>query len=277
MAFRSYAGAPVAYGSLDVHRGSGSVCCVVRRWPFACRLRADADRGRVYHSFFAELLAVANPVSFRIGGGCFDWTDQRGRKSGRFSWSLRDGIAALAHRFVHGWADGFADVHGGRRRGGAVIAGSKASSRRRSRRLVKIMRGHFGAGQLKRLDVRGFHRNDAILTLQEAFDLQECVMNDDGMVPFKKLRRDNDVGDSGFVFEAQKHKTFGRAGALANNDRAYYIHGFAVGQMLQYPGGRDAMRVELRTILREWMWANRQASAVKIGEDTLLCRHRVQG
>src|SRR5579862_3379050 len=277
MAFRSYAGAPVAYGYSAVPRGSVSVCCVVRRRPFACRVRADADRGRVYHSFFAELLAVANPVSFRMGRSGFDWTDQRGWQSGRFSWPLCDGISALAHRLVHRWADGFADVYGGRRRAGAVIAGSKASSRRRSRRLVKIMRGHFGAGQLERLDVRGFYRNDAILTLQEALDLQECVMNDDGVVAFKKLRRDNDVGHSGFVFEAQKHKTFGRAGALANNDRANYIHGFAVGQVLQYSGWRDAMRVELRAILREWMWANRQASAVKIGEDTLLCRHRVQG
>ena len=45
-------------------------------------------------------------------------------------------------------------------------------------------------------------------------------MHDDHAVLREKLRRDDGVGDAGFVFKAEEDEAFGGAGALAGDDAA---------------------------------------------------------
>ena len=38
-----------------------------------------------------------------------------------------------------------------------------------------------------------------------------------GVIFFKESRRDDDVGDAGFIFKAKKYESFGRSRALTND------------------------------------------------------------
>ena len=86
------------------------------------------------------------------------------------------------------------------------------------------MGGCGSASEVERLDDAGFYGDDAVLILQNAVDDEKRVVHDDGVVFFEKLRRDDDVGDAGFVFEAEENKAFGRSRTLANDDRAGYAN-----------------------------------------------------
>ena len=114
---------------------------------------------------------------------------------------------------------------------------------------MEVVGGHFRSGQFKRLNFARFYRNDSVLILQESPDLQESVMNDNRVVSFKELRRDDDVGYSCFVFQTQEHKSFGSAGALANNHRSDNLHRLSVRKMFQDASGRNAKRIQLCTML----------------------------
>ena len=74
-----------------------------------------------------------------------------------------------------------------------------------------------GAREMEGLDNAGLYRNDSILILQNAFDQQKRVVYHRGVIFFKELRRDDDVGDAGFIFKAEKYKSFGRSRTLAND------------------------------------------------------------
>ena len=49
-------------------------------------------------------------------------------------------------------------------------------------------------------------------------------MHDDGVIFFEELRRDDDIRNAGFIFEAQEYESFRGSGALAHDDRASYAH-----------------------------------------------------
>ena len=89
---------------------------------------------------------------------------------------------------------------------------------------MKIVRGCGSAGEKKRLDDSGFDGDHAVLVLQNAFNYEKWIVHDDGVIFFEKLRRDDDVRDAGFIFEAQEYESFRGARALANDNRAAYAH-----------------------------------------------------
>ena len=97
---------------------------------------------------------------------------------------------------------------------------------------MKVMRGDFRRRQLERFDVACLYRHHAILVLQESLDLQEGMMDDDRVVTFKQLRCDDDVSHTGFVFETQKHKSFGCTRTLANDHRSHNLNWLTVGELL---------------------------------------------
>ena len=70
---------------------------------------------------------------------------------------------------------------------------------------------------MKWLDVSCLYRDDAVLVLQHAFDEEKGIVDHCGVIPFKELRCDDDVGDSSFIFETKKYESFGRSRALTND------------------------------------------------------------
>ena len=98
---------------------------------------------------------------------------------------------------------------------------------------VEIVRSGFGACDAQRLNAFRFHGDDIVLILQASFDQQKLMMNDHGMILLEKLRRDDGIGDSGFVFQAEEDKTLGGAGALARDHGSGDAHMRAIWKMLE--------------------------------------------
>ena len=101
-------------------------------------------------------------------------------------------------------------------------------------------------------------------------------MDDDRVVPFKQLRRDDDVSDTGFVLKAQEHKSFGGSRALANDHRPHNLNRLAVGELLEPGCRRNSARIQLRTMLCQRMRTYGQPCAVKVGKDAFLGVHWFQ-
>ncbi len=135
------------------------------------------------------------------------------------------------------------------------------------------MRLWLGFGKREGEDAPGFDGNNIVLILQNAFDKQKGMMNDDGVILRKKLRGDNRVGDAGFVFEAEEDKAFGCAWPLTGNDRAGNADLHAAALRLQLRRGQDAKLDEFGAMKSERVRANCQASALKIGDEAFFRGH----
>src|SRR5579864_4016311 len=105
---------------------------------------------------------------------------------------------------------------------------------------AEIMRSGFGARDAQRLNMFHFHGDDVILILQASFDQQELVMNDHGMILLEKSRRDDGVGDSGFVFKAEENKTFCCSGTLARDHGSSEAYMRSMRKALEFAGRAHA-------------------------------------
>ena len=73
---------------------------------------------------------------------------------------------------------------------------------------------------IEALDFFSLDVDDIFNALQTAFNHEKRFLGYYQAIRFKHRRRDHGVADSGFVFKADEHKTFGRAGTLTANDIA---------------------------------------------------------
>src|SRR5438046_2063209 len=86
---------------------------------------------------------------------------------------------------------------------------------------VEIMRSlRRQIGFAEGFDYFGLHVLDTGDVLQRAGDSQRRFLGDYKSDTFENGRHHDGVGDAGFVFEADEHKTFRRARALAADHRA---------------------------------------------------------
>lgn len=67
---------------------------------------------------------------------------------------------------------------------------------------MKIVGLRVGARGLQRLNSPGFYRYDSILILQHAGNDQERMVHHRCVPLVEKLRRNDDVRDAGFIFQA---------------------------------------------------------------------------
>src|SRR5579859_1654303 len=105
---------------------------------------------------------------------------------------------------------------------------------------VEIVRSDFGARDAQRLNTLHFHGDDVVLILQASFDQQKLVMNDHGMILLEKLRRNDGIGNAGFVFKAEENKTFCCSGTLARNHGSSKTHMCSMRKALEFAGGAHA-------------------------------------
>jgi hypothetical protein len=87
---------------------------------------------------------------------------------------------------------------------------------------VEVVGTNVYAGDIELRNALGLDVDHALLILQLSFDLQKTAACYDKAVPLKDIGRKDDVGDAGFVFEREKDKTLGSAGALTGDDATGY-------------------------------------------------------
>ena len=84
--------------------------------------------------------------------------------------------------------------------------------------LVKIVRVEVDVDAAHPLDGLGPNSRDAVLVLQDAFDDEERLFDDDHAVASKKVGPHDDVGDAGLVLECEKDEALGGPRPLTAND-----------------------------------------------------------
>ena len=97
-----------------------------------------------------------------------------------------------------------------------------------------------GGGEIERADVAGFDMDDAVVALQLTLDQQKALARDGEAFALEEVRRKNDIGDAGFIFEREEDEAFGRAGTLAGNDATGRAHANRVGALREFRGRPDA-------------------------------------
>ena len=121
---------------------------------------------------------------------------------------------------------------------------------------MKIVRGGFGAGDAQGADALGLDGDYAFLILQFALDQQKLLVHDEDVICVEKLRRDDGVGDAGFIFDAEKDESFGGAGALARDHSAGDANLGAIGKIAEFDGGANALPFHLRAMVSHGMRAD---------------------
>jgi hypothetical protein len=139
---------------------------------------------------------------------------------------------------------------------------------------MKIVGSSFCAGDGQGQDAGGFDGDDIVLILQLALDEQELLVDDDHMVSREELRRDDGIGDAGFVLEAQKNKTLRGPRALAGDHGAGNPDMSPVGEFGQLDGGANALALQCGAMVGHGMRANRHPGAAKIGGEAFFGSHR---
>lgn len=138
---------------------------------------------------------------------------------------------------------------------------------------MKVVGSSFCAGDGQWLDANGFDGDDIVLILQLALDEQELLVDDDHMVSREELRRDDGIGDAGFVLEAQKNKTLRGARALTGDHRSGNADMSPVRELGQLDGGANALALQCGAMVGHGMRANRHSGAAKVGDEAFFRGH----
>ena len=101
-------------------------------------------------------------------------------------------------------------------------------------KIMGVAAGELAVGE--GFDFFGFNDHDVVGVLDLAFDDEKVFLRDEEALFFEELRRDDGVGDAGFVFEADEDKTFGGAGSLTANDVAGDANALAVAGFWEIRG-----------------------------------------
>src|SRR5271166_3418340 len=117
----------------------------------------------------------------------------------------------------------------------------------------------FGFRDEQVLHAFGADRDDVVLMLQDAFNGEEALARQEQTVLMKQVGRDDGVGHAGFIFQADKNKTFGGTRALADDDAASDAQPLAAGKVAQIAGAANAHGSEPGAAIGHGMWADGQS------------------
>ncbi len=84
---------------------------------------------------------------------------------------------------------------------------------------MEIMGADVGAGDFEGSDSLCLHVNHSVLILQRTFDPEKPAARDDDAIALKDIRRNDDVGDAGFIFEGKKDEALWQCLAVAARSR----------------------------------------------------------
>ena len=83
-------------------------------------------------------------------------------------------------------------------------------------------------------------------------------------VTIEELRTHNDVAHAGFVFETQKHKSFGRTWTLPHDYPAGDTHEITIAQLANVDRAQGFQALQFFPVISHRMFSDRQSSAAKI-------------
>ena len=136
-----------------------------------------------------------------------------------------------------------------------------------ARGLMKIVRIRDSARDGERANAPGLHGDDVVLILQQTFDEEKLLVHDDQAILREELRRDDGVGNAGFVLDAEEDEALGGAGALARDDAAGNADGRAVGKIAEFDGGMNALPLEASAVVSHGVESHGESCAAKIGDE----------
>src|SRR5437588_12243049 len=96
---------------------------------------------------------------------------------------------------------------------------------------MKIVGNSLRLSYVKGGKAAGFHGDDIVLILQDAFDQNEFLADQEQTAFLKHIRRNDDVGNAGFILHAEEHETLCRTGALTDDDTSCYANQAAIAEM----------------------------------------------
>ena len=89
------------------------------------------------------------------------------------------------------------------------------------------------------LQTFGHHMDDVLLRLHATVDPDQARAHDDGAIALEDFRPDDDVGDSGFVFQRGEDDARRGAGALAHQNKTGDGNAAPASDLRQTPGLDD--------------------------------------
>ena len=92
----------------------------------------------------------------------------------------------------------------------------------------------------------------------------------------ENIRRDDDVRNAGFVFEAEEDETFCCAGTLPRDDTSGNADPAAVGDACQIARAENPQRLQFLAAIGHGMRTDRHARAVEIGDEPFFGCHHVE-
>src|SRR5688572_529394 len=118
--------------------------------------------------------------------------------------------------------------------------------------------------------------DDVIDVLQRALEKKKLALNDGGAVAVQNIRRDDDVGNSGFIFKAEENETFRSPRTLSRDDATGDAYPATIGNLCEIPSAEDAQRVQFFAAIGHGMRADRHARAAEVGEEPFFRCHDLQ-
>lgn len=125
-------------------------------------------------------------------------------------------------------------------------------------------------------DFPGLDVDHAVLVLEATEDTEERFLHDDEAEFLEELGIDDDVGDAGFVFEADEDDAFGGAGTLAANDGPGDSQGLVVREEAEVGGALEVFR-QARAENRHGMPTGGHSRVHVIGVNPLSVGHGGEG
>ena len=119
----------------------------------------------------------------------------------------------------------------------------------------------------ERLDFQGAEVEDAFVELDDAVDDERRLFDDAEAAALEELGRDDNVGDAGFVFQAEEEDAVSGAGTLAADDGSAGADAQAIRGLFEIGGSPEVG--EMGTKQAHRVAASGEAGGAEIGADTL--------
>ncbi len=121
-----------------------------------------------------------------------------------------------------------------------------------------------------------FHVDDAVLILKRSFNEQKAAPRYQDAVALEDVRRENHVGDTGFVLQRKKDKPLGSAGPLTCDNAAGDAHGLIAAAVNQFVSRADALATQRITVIGHRVGAGGKAGACVVRREALVGCHLPQ-
>ena len=126
------------------------------------------------------------------------------------------------------------------------------------------------------LDASGLHVDNVIDVLNRTFEKKKLALNNGSAILIENIRSNDDVGNAGFVFEADEDEAFGCSWPLARDHAAGHADITAIGCMREIDGAKNAETVQPFAAIGHRMRADGHAGAVEVRDETFFVGHDLE-